>query len=136
MHTIGVKHDGYHLQIGVVNLTGTVVYSMNRSIETDVSIFLEEYLPAVMPIVGIVTLLIYVGDFTQFDIVYAMTTTSGNPRFRTDLFGSLFYQTAFSTPARGGWGMGMGAAVSTIMFFVVAVGVIVWFFIFQRKRDT
>lgn len=92
-------------------------------------------LPAIMPIVGIVTLLIYVGDFTQFDIVYAMTTTSGNPRFKTDLFGSLFYRTAFSTPARGGWGMGMGAAVSTIMFVVVAFGVGIWFFVFQRKRD-
>ena len=85
-------------------------------------------LPAVMPIVGIVTLLIYVGDFTQFDIVYAMTTTAGNPHFKTDLFGSLFYRTAFSTPARGGWGM--GAAVSTIMFVVVSFGVVIWFFVF------
>ncbi len=88
-------------------------------------------LPALMPIVGMVTLLIFVGDFTQFDIVYAMTTTMANPRYMTDLFGSLFYRAAFSTPVRGGWGMGMGAAVSTIMFFIVSVGVAVWYYLFK-----
>lgn len=90
-------------------------------------------LPSVMPVVGLVTLLIFVGDFTQFDIVYSMTTTMANPRFTTDLFGSLFYRAAFASPVRGGWGMGMGAAVSTIMFFVVSVGVGVWYYFFKVK---
>ncbi|HCM28676.1 MAG: hypothetical protein A2Z99_14510 [Treponema sp. GWB1_62_6] len=91
-------------------------------------------LPALMPIVGMVTLLIFVGDFTQFDIVYSMTTTMANPRYTTDLFGSLFYRAAFSTPVRGGWGMGMGAAVSTIMVFVVSLGVAVWYYLFKGSR--
>jgi len=91
-------------------------------------------LPALMPIVGMVTLLIFVGDFTQFDIVYAMTTTMANPRYMTDLFGSLFYRAAFSTPVRGGWGMGMGAAVSTIMFFIVSAGVAVWYYAFKANK--
>ncbi len=91
-------------------------------------------LPALKPVIGIVTLLIFVGDFTQFDIVYAMTTTMANPRYTTDLFGSLFYRAAFSTPVRGGWGMGMGAAVSTIMFFVVSIGVSVWYYLFKAKE--
>jgi predicted NBD/HSP70 family sugar kinase len=45
MHAIGIKYDGYHLQIGLVNLASSVVFSMNRFIETDISVFLEEYLP-------------------------------------------------------------------------------------------
>ncbi len=90
-------------------------------------------LPSILPIIGIVTILIFIGDFTQFDIVYAMSTTQANPGFGTDLFGSLFYRAAFSTPVRGGWGMGMGAAVSTVMFFIVFVGVMLWMYFFKRN---
>jgi len=90
-------------------------------------------LPSILPIIGIVTILIFIGDFTQFDIVYAMSTTQANPAFGTDLFGSLFYRAAFSTPVRGGWGMGMGAAVSTVMFFIVFSGVIAWLYFFKIK---
>ncbi len=93
-------------------------------------------LPAVKPVVGIVTMLIFIGNFTQFDIVYAMSTTMANPAFQTDLFGSLFYRAAFNVPIRGGWGMGMGAAVSTLMFFTVSAGVVGWLYFFRiRKKD-
>jgi len=90
--------------------------------------------PAIMPIIGIVTILIFIGDFTQFDIVYAMATTQANPAFSTDLFGSLFYRATFSTPVRGGWGMGMGAAVSGIMFILVFSAVLIWLYFFKIKR--
>ena len=95
-------------------------------------------IPSILPIIGIVTILIFIGDFTQFDIVYAMSTTQANPAFGTDLFGSLFYRAAFSTPVRGGWGMGMGAAVSTVMFVIVFSGVMGWLYFFKikgRKND-
>lgn len=94
-------------------------------------------LPSIMPIIGMVTLLIFIGDFTQFDIVYSMATTNGNPAYATDLFGSLFYRTTFSPANRGGWGTGMGAAVSTIMVFVVSVGVGFWlyFFRFRNRKE-
>ncbi len=88
-------------------------------------------LPSILPIIGIVTILIFIGDFTQFDIVYAMSSTQANPGYATDLFGSLFYRAAFNTPTRGGWGMGMGAAVSTVMFFIVFIGVMAWFYLLK-----
>ncbi|GAK57289.1 putative sugar ABC transporter permease [Candidatus Vecturithrix granuli] len=93
--------------------------------------------PYIMPVIGIVTILIFIGDFTQFDIVYAMTTTQGNPTYATDLFGSLFYRAAFVTPVRGGWGIGMGAAVSTVMSAIVFFGVACWLFFFRvvKKSD-
>ncbi len=92
-------------------------------------------LPSIMPIVGMVTILIFIGDFTQFDIVYAMATSQANPEFATDLFGSLFYRVTFFTSVRGGWGMGMGAAVSTIMFLIVFVGVVGWLALFRKKEN-
>lgn len=79
------------------------------------------------------TILIFIGDFTQFDIIYAMATTRGNPIYSTDLFGSLFYRVTFQSAERGGWGMGMGAAVATIIFLIVFVGVVFWLYIFRMK---
>lgn len=92
-------------------------------------------LPSILPVVGIVTILIFVGDFTQFDIVYAMSTSMGNPRYSTDIFGSLFYRAAFSSPERGGWGMGMGATVATMMFVFVFLGVSLFLIVFGRKKE-
>jgi len=91
-------------------------------------------IPYIMPVIGIVTILIFIGDFTQFDIVYAMTTTQGNPAYGTDLFGSLFYRAAFTVPSRGGWGIGMGAAVSTVMSIVVFIGLAGWLLFFNAKK--
>lgn len=92
-------------------------------------------LPSVLPIVAIVTILIFIGDFTQFDIVYAMTGTKGDPGYATDLFGSLFYRTAFSSVSQGGWGTGMGATVATMMFIVVSIGVGGFLAFFNKKKE-
>ena len=89
--------------------------------------------PSILPIVGIVTILIFIGDFTQFDIVYAMTSPYANPRYGTDLFGSLFYRAAFFPTGRGGWGMGMGTTVATVIFFIVTIGVLFLLFAFRMK---
>lgn len=91
-------------------------------------------LPSIWPIVGIVTILIFIGDFTQFDIVYAMTTTRGNPAYSTDLFGSLFYRSAFQIATRDGWGLGMGSTLATVMFIFLFIGVMLWLMVFKRKR--
>jgi raffinose/stachyose/melibiose transport system permease protein len=92
-------------------------------------------LPSVLPIVSIVTILIFIGDFTQFDIIFAMTGTRGDPNYSTDLFGSLFYRTAFASSERGGWGTGMGAAVATMMFLVVTIGVGIFLAFFSKKKE-
>ncbi len=92
-------------------------------------------LPSVLPIVSIVTILIFIGDFTQFDIVYAMTGTKGDPNYSTDIFGTLFYRTAFSSAERGGWGTGLGATVATMMFIVVCTGVGGFLAFFNRKKE-
>ncbi|MBN2617826.1 MAG: sugar ABC transporter permease [Spirochaetales bacterium] len=92
-------------------------------------------LPSVLPIVSIVTILIFIGDFTQFDIIYAMTSTKGDPGYSTDIFGSLFYRTTFSSAERGGWGTGMGATVATMMFIVVAIGVAGFLAFFNRRKE-
>jgi raffinose/stachyose/melibiose transport system permease protein len=87
-----------------------------------------------MPVIGIVTILIFIGNFTQFDIVYSMATSTANPNYATDLFGSLFYRAAFLTQSKGGWGIGMGAAVSAVMSFVIFIGLSGWLLFFRSKK--
>ncbi len=119
---------------GIDNIPSEVIEAAKIDGANQVQMIRHIIVPSIMPIIGIVTILIFIGDFTQFDIVYAMATTVGNPAYATDLFGSLFYRSAFMPPARGGWGIGMGAAVSTVMSMVVFVGVLAWLLFFKTMK--
>jgi raffinose/stachyose/melibiose transport system permease protein len=89
-------------------------------------------LPLSVPTIGTITILTFIGNFTQFDIIYAMASSLGDPAYSTDIFGTLFYRAAFGSPDRGGWGMGMGSSVATMMFIVVLAGVLLWMRLFRR----
>ncbi len=119
---------------GIDNIPDEVIEAAKIDGANHLQMIRHIVVPAIMPIIGIVTILIFIGDFTQFDIVYAMSTTQGNPVYATDLFGSLFYRAAFMPAARGGWGIGMGAAVSTVMSGVVFVGVLAWLLFFKTMK--
>jgi raffinose/stachyose/melibiose transport system permease protein len=121
---------------GIDNIADEVIEAAKIDGASHLQMIRYIVVPAIMPIIGIVTILIFIGDFTQFDIVYAMATTQGNPAYATDLFGSLFYRAAFMPAARGGWGIGMGAAVSTVMSMLVFSGVLAWLLFFKRMSRT
>lgn len=82
-------------------------------------------LPLIRPVVGIVAILTFVNNFNAFDVVYAMETADGAPNYSTDLIGTLFYRVgiagqhpvAIADP-------GMGAAIATIIFFMLTICVI------------
>jgi raffinose/stachyose/melibiose transport system permease protein len=121
---------------GIDNIPSEIVEAAKIDGANHLQMIRHIVVPSIMPIIGIVTILIFIGDFTQFDIVYAMATSVGNPAYATDLFGSLFYRSAFMPPARGGWGIGMGAAVSTVMSMVVFAGVLAWLLFFKTMKKT
>ncbi len=75
---------------GIDNIPQEIMEAARIDGVTQLQLLRYIIVPYIMPIIGIVTILIFIGDFTQFDIVYAMTTTQGNPTYATDLFGSLF----------------------------------------------
>lgn len=93
-------------------------------------------IPLLLPVIGIVSVLTFVGNFNAFDVVYAMTGARGDPNYAADLLASFFYRTAIagehpvSRPD-----MGLGAAVATCIFFILLAGVSVWLFS-GRKRST
>lgn len=99
-------------------------------------VFFRVMLPLLWPVIGMVTILTFVSNFTAFDIIYAMATTLAQPDYGTDILGSLFYRTAF-----GSWSgvtvqdMGLGAATAATMFVIIAAGVTVWY-VFGRSKES
>ena len=80
-------------------------------------------LPMLRPVLGIVAILTFVGNFNAFDAVFAMENVNGAPLYSTDIMGTFFYRVGIagqhpvSIPDPG-----MGAAVATTTFAVLALG--------------
>lgn len=82
-------------------------------------------LPLIMPVVGIVAILTFVNNFNAFDVVFAMETANGAPEYATDILGTLFYRTGIAGQHPIGIpDPGLGAAIATITFIILIIGVI------------
>lgn len=82
-------------------------------------------LPLIRPVVGMIAILTFVNNFNAFDIVFAMENANGAPSYSTDLIGTLFYRTGIAGQHPIGIpDTGMGAAIATITFFVLLIGVL------------
>ncbi len=90
--------------------------------------------PLLLPVIGIVAVLTFVGNVNAFDIIYAMAGARGEPGYSTDLLGTFFYRTAIAGEHPVAIpNMGMGAAVATAMFLILLVGVSIWLVTTQRR---
>jgi len=98
------------------------------------SVFWRIKFPLILPTVGIVSILTFVGNFNAFDLVYTVKGAQAGPNFATDLLGTYFYRTFFGFQLQLG-NPTMGATVSTMMFLIILAGVAV-FFAWQRRVQT
>jgi raffinose/stachyose/melibiose transport system permease protein len=96
------------------------------------SVFWRIKLPLIMPTVGIVTVLTFVGNFNAFDLVYTTQGALAAPDYSTDLLGTLFYRTFFGFQLQLG-NPTMGAAVAGVMFLIILAGVLLYLFTWQRR---
>lgn len=95
-------------------------------------IFWEIRLPLILPTLGLVTILTFVGNFNAFDLIYAVKGALAGPNYSTDLLGTLFYRTFFGYQSQVGSAT-MGAAVATVMFLVILCGVGAYTVLVQRR---
>ena len=65
-------------------------------------IFWSIRLPLILPTLGLVNILTFVGNFNAFDLIYAVKGALAGPNFATDLLGTLFYRTFFGYQSRDG----------------------------------
>jgi raffinose/stachyose/melibiose transport system permease protein len=92
---------------------------------TAAQIFWLIRLPLIKSVVGMVAILTFVNNFNAFDVVFAMENVNGAPGYATDLIGTLFYRVGIAGQHPVGIAdPGLGAAIATITFLVLCVGVI------------
>jgi raffinose/stachyose/melibiose transport system permease protein len=95
-------------------------------------IFYAIRLPLIFPTLGLVTILTFVANFNAFDLIYTVKGGLAGPNYSTDLLGTLFYRTFFGYQSQVASAT-MGAAVATLMFLVILVGVAVYLLVVQRR---
>jgi raffinose/stachyose/melibiose transport system permease protein len=89
-------------------------------------------LPLILPTLGLVTILTFVANFNAFDLIYTVKGGMAGPNYSTDVLGTLFYRTFFGYQSQVASAT-MGAAVATLMFLVILVGVGAYFLVIQRR---
>jgi raffinose/stachyose/melibiose transport system permease protein len=98
-------------------------------------IFWRIKFPLILPTLGIVAVLTFVGNFNAFDLIYTMKGALAGPEFATDIMGTLFYRTFFGQQLQLG-NTAMGATVAAMMFVIILVGVLLYIFLWQRRVQT
>src|SRR5579863_9498811 len=95
-------------------------------------IFWHIKLPLVLPTIGLVSILTFVANFNAFDLIYSVKGALAGPNFASDILGTFFYRTFFGFQLQLG-NPTMGAAVATVTFFIILVGVCLYLFLIQRR---
>lgn len=99
-------------------------------------IFTKIKLPLIAPVVGMIAILTFVNNFNAFDIVFAMEGANGAPSGATDLIGTLFYRLGIAGEHPVGIpNPNMGAALATLTFIILAIGVIPVLKFTQTKQE-
>jgi len=95
-------------------------------------IFWQIKLPLILPTLGVVAILTFVGNFNAFDLIYTVKGAIAGPNFATDILGTLFYRTFFGYQLQPG-SPTMGATVATVMLVIILAGVLLFLFGVQQR---
>ena len=89
-------------------------------------------LPLILPSIGIVSILTFVGNFNAFDLIYVAQGALAGPDFSTDILGTFLYRTFFGFQLQLGDPY-MGSAIATSMFGIILIGVCIYLFGIQTR---
>ena len=99
---------------------------------TGFSAFWKIKLPLIMPSIGIISILTFVGNFNAFDLIYAAQGALAGPDYSTDILGTFMYRTFFGFQLQLG-DPHMGSAIASGMFIVILIGVCIYLFGIQTR---
>ena len=99
---------------------------------TGASAFWKIKLPLILPSIGIISILTFVGNFNAFDLIYAAQGALAGPDFATDILGTFMYRTFFGFQLQLG-DPHMGSAIATAMFAIILIGVCIYLFGIQTR---
>ena len=116
----------------LLNIPEEVIEAAECDGVTGWSQFWKIKLPLVLPSIGIISILTFVGNFNAFDLVYTVQGALAGPDGSTDILGTLLYRTFFGFQLQLG-DRSMGATIATVMFLIILAGVSFYLFIVQRR---
>ena len=99
---------------------------------TGMAQFWKIKLPLILPSIGIISILTFVGNFNAFDLIYTAQGALAGPNFSTDILGTFLYRAFFGFQLQLG-DPNMGATIATMMFFIILAGVCVYLFAIQTR---
>ncbi len=99
---------------------------------TGMAQFWKIKLPLILPTIGICSILTFVGNFNAFDLIYTVQGALAGPNFSTDILGTFLFRTFFGNQLQLG-DSNMGAAIATMMFLIILLGVSIYLFGIQRR---
>jgi raffinose/stachyose/melibiose transport system permease protein len=89
-------------------------------------------LPLILPSIGIISILTFVGNFNAFDLIYSAQGALAGPDYATDILGTFLYRTFFGFQLQQG-DPHMGAAIATAMFVIILAGVCIYLWGIQTR---
>ena len=89
-------------------------------------------LPLILPAIGIISILTFVGNFNAFDLIYVSQGALAGPNGATDILGTFLYRTFFGFQLQLG-DPHMGATIATAMFGIILVGVSIYLLAIQTR---
>ncbi|MFC6445956.1 carbohydrate ABC transporter permease [Shinella zoogloeoides] len=116
----------------LLNIPEEVVEAAECDGVTGWSQFFKIKLPLILPAIGIISILTFVGNFNAFDLVYTVQGALAGPDKSTDILGTLLYRTFFGFQLQLG-DRSMGATIATVMFLIILAGVSLYLFAIQRR---
>ena len=99
---------------------------------TGASQFWKIKLPLILPSIGIISILTFVGNFNAFDLIYTAQGALAGPNFASDILGTFLYRTFFGFQLQLG-DQNMGATIATMMFLIILTGVMIYLFLVQSR---
>jgi raffinose/stachyose/melibiose transport system permease protein len=101
---------------------------------TGFTVFYRIIFPLLMPPLITISVLTFIGSFGAFELIFLLEGAEAGPFYSTDVLGTLFYRTAFGGMGSTATGMGLGAALATVMFCIM-VPVSLLAIYMQKKID-
>jgi raffinose/stachyose/melibiose transport system permease protein len=89
-------------------------------------------LPLILPSIGIISILTFVGNFNAFDLIYSAQGALAGPNYSTDILGTFLYRTFFGFQLQSGDPY-MGSTIASMMFVIILAGVCVYLFAVQTR---
>jgi raffinose/stachyose/melibiose transport system permease protein len=95
-------------------------------------IFWRIQLPLILPALGIVSVLTFVGNFNAFELVYATQGALAGPNFASDILGTFFFRTFFGYQLQPADPF-LGATIAGVMLVIILTGVLIYFYGWHRR---